>query len=67
MEVERITVDELKSKLAKNEAVVVLDVRGRDYDESDSRIKGSLRINPSDIKLQLAEIPRDRDVILFCS
>ena len=45
----RITVEELKSKLSKNEAVFILDVRmPDDYDNAKKKIKGSVRISPYD-------------------
>lgn len=67
MDIERITVDELKSKFAKNEKVVVLDVRGSDYDASPTRIKGAIRIAPGQIEAHLKDIPRDKEVITYCA
>jgi rhodanese-related sulfurtransferase len=66
-EVERITVDELKSKLAKNESLIIIDVRGSDYDASDSRIKGAMRIAPAELKAHLGDIPRDREIVTYCA
>lgn len=65
--IERITVDELKAKLARNENVVIIDVRGSDYDTSDSRIKGAMRIVPAELSARLKEIPRDKEVITYCA
>jgi len=67
VEVERITVDELKSKFAKNEAVVILDVRGGDYDASQTKIKGAIRIPPAELETHLKEIPRDKEVVTYCA
>jgi rhodanese-related sulfurtransferase len=65
--VERITVEELKAKLAQNERVVIIDVRGADYDTSNAKIKGAIRIPPADLKARLGEIPRDREIVTYCA
>ncbi|HVF89438.1 MAG TPA: rhodanese-like domain-containing protein [Blastocatellia bacterium] len=67
IEIERITVDELKSKFAGNEPVVILDVRGGDYDASQTKIKGAIRIPPADLEAHLKEIPRDKEVVTYCA
>lgn len=67
-EVERITVEELKEKIAKGEPVVVLDVRsGASYDSSDQTIKGARRIAPDEIEKHLQELPKDREIVTFCT
>lgn len=66
-EADRITVDELKAKLARGEKLIIIDVRGADYDSSDSMIKGAVRIPPAELGARLGEIPRDREVIFYCA
>jgi rhodanese-related sulfurtransferase len=66
-DVQRITVDELKSKLASQESVVIIDVRGHDYDSSDSKIKGAVRIAPAQIQAHLADFPHDSQIVTYCS
>ena len=66
-EADRITNDELKAKIAKKEAVVIIDVRGSDYDTSDTRIKGAMRIAPADISARLKDIPRDKEIVTYCA
>ena len=66
-EAERITVDELKSKFDRNEQLVIIDVRGGDYDTSQTRIKGAIRIAPGEIEARLKDIPRDKEVITYCA
>jgi rhodanese-related sulfurtransferase len=65
--IERITVDELKSKIAKGERVVIIDVRGGDYETSTTRILGAIRIAPSELQSRLGDIPRDREVVTYCA
>jgi rhodanese-related sulfurtransferase len=66
-DVERITVDELKNKLASRESVVIIDVRGGDYDSSRSKIKGAIRIAPAEIESHLADLSRDSQIVTYCS
>ncbi len=66
-DVERITVEELKSKLARNESVVIIDVRGNDYDTSDARIRGAIRIAPAELQARLGALPRDREIVTYCA
>lgn len=64
----RITVDALKAMLAKNRPVTIIDVRvGDTYDNSDSKIKGAIRIPPDEIEARLNEIPRNREIVTYCT
>jgi rhodanese-related sulfurtransferase len=63
----RITVDELKAKLAKGEKVIIIDVRGSDYDTSDSKIKGAIRIAPAELEARLKELPRNKEIVTYCA
>ena len=61
-----------KRKMAKvqrmldaGEEVVVIDVRG--MTAADGPIPGALRIPLSDLAKRQHEVPRDRDVVLFCT
>ncbi len=64
--VARITAAELKTKLEAGEEIVVVDVRTALESEVDS-VPGALRIPLEDLETRHDEIPRDRDIILFCS
>ena len=67
-EVPRITVDELKEKLAKNAPVFIIDSRSQgSYDNSEMKIKGAVRISADDIEARLKEIPRDREIVVYCT
>jgi rhodanese-related sulfurtransferase len=65
--VERITVDELKAKLAKKEPVLIIDVRGSDYDASATKIKGAIRIVPAELEAHLKDLPRDKEIVTYCA
>jgi rhodanese-related sulfurtransferase len=67
-EIERITVDELKAKLAKREPVTIIDSRSASsYEAGDTKIKGAIRIAPDEVEARLKEIPRDKEVVVYCA
>lgn len=61
----RIKVVELQRMLDAGEDVLIIDVRG--MSNADSSIPGALRIPLSELAARQHEVPRDRDVVLFCS
>ncbi len=67
-EVQRITVDELKAMLAENKPVTIIDVRSPlTYDATDTKIKNAIRIPLDEIEARLKEIPRDREIVTYCT
>jgi membrane protein DedA with SNARE-associated domain/rhodanese-related sulfurtransferase len=64
--VARITATELRAMLAAGEDVVVVDVRTALESETDA-VPGALRIPLEDLEARHGDIPRDRDIVLFCS
>ena len=67
-EVARITVDELKEKLAKNAPVFIIDSRSQgSYDNSEIKIRGAVRIPADEIEARLKEIPHDREIVVYCT
>jgi hypothetical protein len=64
--VARITPEELRQKLESGEDIVVVDVRSSLESDADS-VPGALRIPLEDLDARHGDIPRDRDIILFCS
>lgn len=67
-EVPRITVEELKAKLAKNAPVFIIDSRSPgSYDNSEIKIKGAVRIPMDEVESRLSEIPRDREIVVYCT
>jgi rhodanese-related sulfurtransferase len=47
------------------EGATVIDVRRRDEDRAE--IPGALRISPDEIPAHLADLPRDRPIVLGCT
>jgi hypothetical protein len=66
--VPRITVQELKAKMDKGEDIVIVDVRaGREYADSKIRIRGAIRIPIVQLEVRSNELPRDKEIITYCT
>jgi rhodanese-related sulfurtransferase len=64
----RITVDELHRKLEAGENLFILDLRhSAELEQEPLLIRGALHITADELKVRHEEIPRDCDVILYCS
>jgi membrane protein DedA with SNARE-associated domain/rhodanese-related sulfurtransferase len=65
----RITAEELSAMLDAGEEVMILDLRSAMESDADgvSAIPGALRIPMEDLLARRLEIPRDREIVLFCS
>jgi membrane protein DedA with SNARE-associated domain len=65
----RITPDELKRRMdAADQSVVIIDTRSPlDVELEPFVIRGALRIPSEEIARRHDEVPRDRDVVLYCT
>jgi membrane protein DedA with SNARE-associated domain/rhodanese-related sulfurtransferase len=64
----RITVDELRRKLEAGEDIVILDLRSKAAVEQDPYlIQGAIHLGMEELDSRQHEIPRDREVVLYCS
>lgn len=65
---DRIQPEELLAMLNKGEAVTIVDLRHPLDALPDPRtLPGALRMTPDELHERQSEIPRDRDVILYCT
>ena len=68
-----ITADELKAKLAGNQPVMIIDVRGSEsYAAASQTIKGAIHYKTRKLKYRLAyppfkDLPKDREIVTYCS
>jgi rhodanese-related sulfurtransferase len=68
-----ISAEELKAKVAGNESLVVIDVRSSNaFADSDRKIKGAIHVKLRRLEHRLSfaplkEMPRDRQVVTYCS
>ena len=68
LRVARITPEELKRKLDAGEDVVVVDLRhSYDFEAEPGTIPGAYRMEASELDQMSEQIPRDRDVVLYCT
>ena len=68
--VPRVPVSELARRLASDEkhAILIADVRSLGYyDVSSERIAGSIRIEPNNLEEEIKNLPRDREIYLYCT
>jgi membrane protein DedA with SNARE-associated domain/rhodanese-related sulfurtransferase len=64
----RVTVGEVRQKQEAGEDLVILDLRSSAALEEDPAIiQGAVHVSMDDIEKCAQEIPRDRDVIVYCS
>lgn len=67
LNVERISVQELRDLLTGENEPVVIDVRSEAAAAIDPRrIPGAVLIHPQGIEHQLTQLPRDREIVLYC-
>ena len=63
-----MTTRELHKKLKAGEQVHIIDLRHRlEFNALPYTVPGSLRIAMEDIDKHHGDIPRDRDIVLYCS
>jgi rhodanese-related sulfurtransferase len=68
LRIARITVDDLHRRLAAGEPVAVIDLRHPlDFETDPYIIPGGLYIPAEELATRHGEIPRDRDVVLYCT
>jgi rhodanese-related sulfurtransferase len=71
--VNMITAEELKTKIAKNEQVTVIDVRSSEgFSNSTTTLKGSLHFKVRKLKVRLnfpplKDLPRNREIVTYCA
>ena len=68
--VPRVQVEELARRLASQDGnrVLIVDVRSHGYyDSGSSRIKNSIRIEPNNLEAEIKNLPKDKDIYLYCT
>ncbi len=68
LRIARLSPEEVKQKLDAGEDLVIVDLRHPVELQADPEtIPGALQLSPEQLELRHQEIPRDRDVVLYCT
>ena len=68
LRIARITPEELKRRMDAREDVVIVDLRhSLEFDAEPQTIYGAVHMDPADLEEAVEVIPRDREIVLFCS
>ena len=68
MEATRVTVDEVKERMDRGEQFTFVDTRNpQAWGEAETKLPGAVRVPADELEQHLAEIPRDRAVITYCT
>jgi rhodanese-related sulfurtransferase len=68
LRIARVTPEELHQQLQAGRDVVVVDLRAPIELRLDGmKVRGALQMSPDELERRHAEIPRDRDLVLYCS
>jgi hypothetical protein len=68
IQIARITPEELKAMLDGGEDVMVVDVRHRvEFESEPTIIPGALHLMIEELEARQQEVPRDRDIVLYCT
>jgi membrane protein DedA with SNARE-associated domain/rhodanese-related sulfurtransferase len=61
----RITPEELRDRMQAGEDLYIVDLRRPE--ENESSVPGAIRISAEELRSNSRRVPRDREIILFCS
>jgi hypothetical protein len=65
---DRITKDELRQRLEQGEVTSLVDVRNSvQIEREPETLPGAVRIAPDEVERRYAELPRDREAVIYCS
>lgn len=68
LRIARITVDELKEKIDAGEDVVIIDLRHSvDFEAEPETIPGAMHLDAKELEEKNDRLPRDREVVLYCT
>ena len=64
----RITVDELRTRLDRGEDIFFIDTRNPNaWGDAETKLPGAIRVPADQVEQHLADIPRDRTVVSYCT
>ncbi|MGE0822123.1 MAG: rhodanese-like domain-containing protein [Candidatus Binatia bacterium] len=68
MEPATLNVSDVKERMEQGEAIVFVDARNaKAWENSDVKLPGAVRIPADEAEQRLAQLPRDRMIIPYCT
>jgi hypothetical protein len=68
LRIARVTPEEVFEKIKAGDKLAVVDLRGPiEFAADPATVVGALRMLPEEVERRHQEIPRDRDVVLYCT
>jgi len=68
MEPTRVTVEELKERMARGEEFAFVDTRNPTaWGEAETKLPGAIRVPADEVDEHLEQIPKDRTAITYCT
>jgi rhodanese-related sulfurtransferase len=68
LRIARISPEELKRRIDAREDIIIVDLRhALEFDAEPQTIYGAVHMDPADLEEAVEVIPRDREIVLFCS
>ena len=65
-EVPRISPEDLKARLDKGEAILVVDSRSKTSFDS-GHLTGAISVPAGEVESRLDEFPRDQEIVFYCT
>lgn len=57
---------DLAAAFRMGDPVQPVDVRDRDYRESDAQVRGAIRIDPMEFESQVGGLPEGKELVFYC-
>ena len=68
MAVTRVTVNDVRSRMGQGDDVYFVDTRNpQAWGEAQTKLPGAIRVPADEVEKHLADIPRDRPVVTYCT
>ena len=68
MEATRVTVDEIRERMNRGEDVYFVDARNpQAWAAADTKLPGAVRVPADAVEQHLADMPRDRMIVAYCT
>lgn len=64
----RITVEDVRARLDQGEDVFFVDTRNpKAWGEAETKLPGAIRVPADQVEQHLADVPRDRAIVTYCT